>query len=111
MEIIIGPGQRNLLYVILWKLDNIQRQLNRMEKKENNIVALIDDTLADVQAETTVIASVVTLLQNLSAQIAAAGTDPMKLQAIKTQIDQNSASLAAAVIANTPAAPPATPAP
>lgn len=99
------PEVKKLLYVVLWKLDAIQLKLNLINKKENTIVTLIDDTLADVQAQTTVVSSVVTLLQSLSAQIAAAGTDPVKLQAIKDQIDQNSAAMAAAVTANTPTAP------
>lgn len=69
---------------------------------ENRIMALIDDTLADVQAQTTVVGSVATLLAGLSAQLAAAGTDPTKLAALKSQLDNNTAALSAAVVANTP---------
>jgi len=66
-------------------------------------MAMIDDVSADVEAQSTVIASVETLLTNLSAQLAAAGTDPAKLQAIKDSLDANTARLSAAVVANTPA--------
>lgn len=66
-------------------------------------MAVIDDVQADVEAQSTVIGSVETLLANLSAQITAAGTDPVKLQAIKDALEVNSARLSAAVVANTPA--------
>lgn len=66
-------------------------------------MALVDDIQTDVTAQTTVVGSVVTLLQSLSAQITAAGTDPAKLQAIKDSLDQNTTALANAVTANTPA--------
>ena len=68
-------------------------------------MGLIDDLAADVTAQTTVIGSVETLLQNLSSQLAAAGTDPVKLQAVKDALDTNTSRLAAAVQANTPSAP------
>ena len=68
-------------------------------------MALVDDVLADVQDESTVIGSVEQLLTNLSAQLAAAGTDPAKLAQVKSAIDANKARLSAAVVANTPAAP------
>ena len=70
---------------------------------EKRIMAMIDDLTQDVQAQTTVVASVTTLLASLSQQLAAAGTDPVKLAALKTQIDTNTASLSAAVVANTAA--------
>jgi hypothetical protein len=69
------------------------------------IMASVADVQADVTAQTTVIGSAVTLLQGLSAQLAAAGTDPAALDAIKASLDANTAALAAAVVANTPGAP------
>lgn len=77
----------------------------KLSTKQEKTMALIDDTLADVTAQTTVEQSAVTLLNSLSAQLAAAGTDPVKLQQIKDGLDANTAALAAAVAANTPAAP------
>lgn len=62
----------------------------------------------EVANNTTVEASAITLIQGLAAQITAAGTDPAKLAAIVTQLSTNDTQLAAAVAANTPAAPPAT---
>ncbi len=67
--------------------------------------ATLDTLLADVTDEKTVVASVVTLLNNLTALLAGAGTDPAKLQAIQDLVDANKAQLAAAVVANTPTPP------
>lgn len=83
-----------------------KHDLAEMEKR---IMSLLDDIQADVVDESTVIDSVVTLLGNISQQLKDAGTDPVKLQAIKDGIDANKAKLAAAVVANTPAATPPTP--
>lgn len=54
-------------------------------------MTLLSDLQADVAAEDTVIDSTMTLLKGLKAALDAAGTDPV--------------ALAAAVAANTPAAP------
>lgn len=67
-------------------------------------------TLADIQTavtnEQTVEASVITLLQTLSADLKAAlaANDPAAIQAVVDSINTNAAALAAAVTANTPAA-------
>jgi hypothetical protein len=80
-------------------------QLTALLAQGSKIMATVADVQADVTSQTTVIGSAVTLLQGLSAQLAAAGTDPVALQAIKDSLDSNTASLAAAVVANTPGAP------
>jgi hypothetical protein len=69
------------------------------------IMAAIDDLATAVAAEDTVIDSAITLLQGLSAALAAAGTDPAKLAALQTDITAKTQALADAVAANTPAAP------
>lgn len=75
--------------------------IERLEK----IMAAIDDLQAAVAQEDTVIDSAITLIQGIPALIAAAGTDPAKLQALQADITAKSTALAAAVAANTPAAP------
>ena len=60
---------------------------------------------AQVANNTTVEASAVTLIQGLAAQIGAAGTDPVALQALQDQLNTSATALAAAVAANTPATP------
>jgi len=63
---------------------------------------------AQVEQNVTVEQSAITLIQGLAAQITAAGTDPVALAALATQLNTSATSLAAAISANTPAAPPST---
>lgn len=73
------------------------------------------DALATQVAETnTVIGSAVTLIQGIAAQLAqvqaelaAVGIDNARLNELATSLDTTEQALAAAVAANTPAAPPA----
>lgn len=90
------PVSKALLLEILGRVKSI-------ETKENTEMALIDDLQAEVATNTSVEQSAVQLLQNLKAQLDAAGTDPVKLQAIKDALTTNDQALAAAVAANTPA--------
>ena len=85
------------------KLDLIISLLNLVITQGTRIMAAIDDLQADVSAEDTVIASVVTLLQGFATQLANAGVDPTKLAALRSDIQSHTQSLAAAVAANTPA--------
>lgn len=68
----------------------------------------VDDLVDAVAAETTVEQSAVTLLTEIGQQLSDAGTDRTKLTALRATIESNKAALAAAVLANTPAAPPDT---
>lgn len=73
-------------------------------------MATLDETLAAVQAESTVDDSIIALLDGIAAQIAAGGLSPAdqaKVDAIFKQATDNSAKVAADVLKNTPAAPPA----
>jgi uncharacterized protein YoxC len=88
------------------KLDRILSLLATILQKEGQLMAAIDDLQADVTAEDTVIDSVVVLLKGLSAALATAGVDPTKLAALRADIQSKTQSLAAAVVANTPAAKP-----
>lgn len=87
------------------KLDRILAALETLTHKATKTMALIDDVLAGVATNTDAIESAITLLGNLKALLDAAGTDPVKLQAIKDTLASEDAKLAAAVAANTPAAP------
>ena len=71
----------------------------------NIMSAELDALSAQVAASATVEASAITLIQGLAAQIAAAGTDPAKLSALTASLNASATALAAAVSANTPAAP------
>ena len=64
------------------------------------------DLQAAVAAEDTVIDSAVTLLNGISAQIADAAGDRAASLALSADVKAKSDALAAAVVANTPPAPP-----
>jgi len=80
------------------------QKLDRLLDLVGGLMAAIDDLQAAVAAEDTVIDSAITLINGIPALIAAAGTDPAKLQALQADISAKSTALAAAVAANTPAA-------
>lgn len=80
-------------------------RIGELLKKVNAIMALIDDLQAQVATNTDAVQSAITLLGNLKALLDAAGTDPVKLQAIKDALSSSDTALAAAIVANTPAAP------
>jgi hypothetical protein len=87
------------------KLDLIVNLLRAVIAQGEKMSKEFDDLTAEVAAETTVEASAITLIQGFAAQLAAAGTDPVKLKALTASIKTSSDALAAAVVANTPAAP------
>jgi len=95
------------------KLDQLLLQmglgiaLDRAQLQEGEIImSALDDLQAQVQKNTDVEDSAVTLIQGIAAQLAAAiaANDPAKIQALQTQLAAHADALAAAVTANTPAA-------
>ena len=92
------------------KLDKALTLLQQILTKEGTIVAAIDDLTNQVTTNTDTEDSAVQPLNNIHAALVAAGTDPVKLGALKTQLGTSQAALAAAMVANTPEAPPAPPA-
>ncbi len=91
---------------ILAKLTEI---LTRQRAAEQATMSALTDLQAQVAANTTVIGSTLALIQGLKAQLDAAGTDPQALADLSAQLSTSDQALAAAVAANTPAAPPAPP--
>lgn len=85
------------------RLDGIFRLLHELKHQGVVELAGIDDVIAAVTAEATVIDSVEALLAQLKALVEAAGTDPVKIQAALDSVLANTARLQAAVVANTPA--------
>lgn len=77
---------------------------DEMNKRLDEIMSALDDLQAAVTQEDTVIDSAIALIQGIPALIAAAGTDPAKLQSLQQDITARSTALAQAVAANTPAA-------
>lgn len=93
------------------KLDAILRQLGIINQKETQMAADLTALKAAVQADTEVDQSAITLMTGLTAKIqelinASGNTvDPAELQGIVDGINATKDALAAAVVANTPAAP------
>jgi hypothetical protein len=86
------------------KLDLILARLDALGRQETTIMKELDDLTTQVQATDDAQQSALTLINGIADRLAAAGTDPAKLQALTESLKTNSDALAAAVIANTPAA-------
>jgi predicted alpha/beta hydrolase len=100
-------------------LRDIQRSLVRIEallSPKGFLMAAIDDLTTQVSAQVTVEQSAITLLNGLKAKLDAAiaaqqaGDDSAELKSLSATLGASASGLAAAVVANTPAAP-AAPAP
>jgi uncharacterized membrane protein len=87
------------------KLDAIIRALGVVQAQEAKEVAALDQITADVQANTDTVQSAISLITNLAQMVRDAGTDPAALEALATQLEENSQSLADAVVRNTPSSP------
>lgn len=86
------------------RLDSIVSLINGLSGKVSTMSAELDTLTAEVARNTTVDASAITLLNGLAAQIATLKNDPVALQALADSMKSSSDALAAAVVANTPAA-------
>ena len=62
-----------------------------------------DNMTAQVTANSAAIDSAVVLINGIADRITAAGVDPVKLNALTTELKMKDDALAAAVVANTPA--------
>jgi len=95
----------------MWIFVTILSKLNSIIERLNRIMALLNNLNAAVARETTVEQSAITLIQGIAKQladlIAKSGNtvDPAELQKIVDGMNANQDALAAAVTANTPAAP------
>lgn len=72
---------------------------------ERKIMAILDELTAQVTKNNDTIESAITLLGNIKALLDAAGTDPVALKALSDSLGAEDDKLAAAIVANTPAAP------
>lgn len=84
---------------------NIYELLHEINYKVNYIMATLQDIVLDVQQESDLDDSIITLLSGISQQLkdAQAQNDPAAIQAVINQIDANKKKLSDAVTANTPA--------
>lgn len=88
------------------KLDQIITLLTQLGA---SMPAEFDALTAQIAANNSTIDSAIVLINGIAAQIAAAGVDPVALQAITDGLAAKDAELAAAVVANTVPAPVVTP--
>ena len=91
--------ERHELLEVNRKLDLIINFLTNMEK---HIMADLTTLTTAVTNQTSVNQSAITLLNGLSAALTVAGTDPVALATLATQINSNASALSAAITANTP---------
>ena len=70
----------------------------------------LDALTAQVAANTNVTLSAIDLLNGIAAKLKDAGNDPVAIAKLAADLKANTDSLAAAVVANTPAAPDVAPA-
>jgi hypothetical protein len=85
-------------------LKRIEGQLSLIIQQGERIMSALTDLQTAVANETTIDQSVITLLQTLAADLAAAlaNNDTAAIQAVVATMQQNATALAAAVSANTP---------
>jgi hypothetical protein len=79
-------------------------------QKESRVMSDLSAITQAVAAETSVLAGVLTMLTELEAAVAATKPDQASIDALAVQITSNKNAMAAAVLANTPAAIPPPPA-
>lgn len=89
------------------KLSKLALASDLILDKENKIMATIQELQSAVARNTDTEDSVIVLLNGLSQQLkdAIAANDPAAIADVVSKIDANTAKLAAAVVANTPATP------
>jgi uncharacterized coiled-coil protein SlyX len=83
-------------------LTEISKQLTHLIERVMHMAGELDDLATQVQKNTDVEASAVTVLNQLKALLDAAGTDPVKLKALSDQLGTSADSLAAAIANDTP---------
>jgi len=88
-----------------------KHDIKRLERKLNEMANTLDDVLADVQSEKTVVDGISTLISGLKQQVADAlsgvltAEQQAKVDAIFAGVEANKAALSANLVANTPSQP------
>jgi hypothetical protein len=86
---------------IVDKLDQILEILQSLIKEGEQIMTDLTALTAQVTANTDAEASAIQLITNIANALKNAGTDPVAVAALVTQLENSRAALAAAVVANT----------
>lgn len=83
-------------------LKNDKRILNAFKRKEKQIMATLDDLLAEMERDTSVSDGILAMLEKLQADIQAAGGNQAKIDAVFAGFKSNTDKLAAKLVVNTP---------
>lgn len=86
-------------------LERIESKLDALLERTSLVSNQLDTLTAQVAVNATTEQSAITLINGLASQITALANDPAALLALAATLNQNATALAAAVTANTPAAP------
>ena len=84
--------------------DQLNRILNALTKLEIKLATALEDLTEQVAETKTVIDSAIVLIQGIKAALDEAGNNPAALKALRDSLDTSEQALAAAIVANTPAA-------
>lgn len=84
-------------------LAHIERRIARVIELQEKLMSTLQDVKASVAAERTVVDSVATLLDQLSAKIADLAPNQADIDALAADVKSESDALTAAVLKNTPA--------
>lgn len=95
------------LVEIRWHLGRIDRTLTQILNREKHMDTELTTLTNAVEAEGSVVDSAIVLLEQLVADIEAEKNDPVAIQAIVDSVNAQKQKLTEAIVANTPAAPPA----
>jgi hypothetical protein len=90
---------------ILDAVQNLVIGVNLLLERDKTMADVLDALTASVSKNTDVVGSAIVLIKGFSAKLAAAGTDPTKINALKAALDDSDTKLAAAVAENTVADP------
>lgn len=99
------PASEQKLDRVITMLSNMSQSLGVILQKEDKIMSIADDLVAEAQAEATIDASILAMVTELQGIVTANANDQPKLQAALAQFKANIAPIAAAIAANTPAGP------
>ena len=88
------------------QLGRIEGSLSLLHERIDTMTPAMERITREVAETKTAVQSAVTLINGLAQQIRDNADDPVALNALADDLDQSQADIAAAVTANTPAAPP-----
>jgi len=86
------------------RLTAIEALLTQQKQENGKMAKTLDDLLAEMTRQTTIVASVKTYVADIKARLEASGLDQAKIDAAFAAAETNDADLEAAITANTPAA-------